>query len=505
MVVTMATFMEVLDTSVANVSLPHIAGNLSVTQDEATWVLTSYLVANAIVLPLSGWLSSLFGRKRFYMTCVALFTTSSFLCGLAPNLPALIFFRILQGAGGGGLQPSEQAILADTFPQEKRGMAFAIYGMAVVLAPAIGPTLGGYITDNFTWRWIFYINVPVGLTSLFLSHRLLEDPPWIARERKGGVRIDYVVLGLIVIGLGALQYVLDKGEREDWFGSNTIILFAVISAVALVSAIVWEFVVSDPIVDVKLFKSRNFALSMLMMFSLGVVLFSTTVLLPLYVQTLLGWSAQQAGEVLSPGGLVVILFLPFVGRLLEKVDGRWLVGFGFVEIALSLFYMSTINPDIDFTTAIKYRMVQSVGLAFLFIPISTMAYVGVPAQKNNQVSALTNLARNMGGSVGISLATTLLARRAQFHQDRLVAHVTAFDPFYRRALGGLTRALSPAGVEAADALHRAQAAIYAAVQRQATALSYIDVIRLMAWVCVCLAPLVLVLKRNRPGAPAAAH
>ena len=510
MVVTLATFMEVLDTSVANVSLPHIAGNLSVTEDEATWVLTSYLVANAVVLPLSGWLATLFGRKRFYMLCVTLFTVSSFLCGFAPNLPLLIFFRVLQGVGGGGLQPSEQAILADTFEPKKRGMAFAIYGMAVVLAPAIGPTLGGWITDNYSWRWIFYINVPVGFLSLILSARLVEDPPWARKKSGAASRIDYIGLSLIVIGISCLQYVLDKGEREDWFGSSLITGVALTSAACLVGAVVWALRAKDPVIEVRMFKNRNFAVSTVMMFTLGVVLFGSTVLLPQYLQTLMGYTARQAGEVLSPGGLVVIALLPLVGRLMTKVDARWLVGFGFLETALALLYMAShLHPGIDFATATKLRMIQSIGLPFLFIPISTMSYVGVAPDKNNQVSAMTNFARNLGGGVGISLATTLIARRAQLHRTRLVEHLSSFSPAFRRAGAGLSHALSPGLSSGMDAgpgpMQKALGALAGGLTREAVALSYIDVIRVLAWVCLGLLPLVLVLRKNKPGAATMAH
>jgi DHA2 family multidrug resistance protein len=498
MTVTLATFMEVLDTSIANVALPHIAGSLSAGQDASTWILTSYLVANAVVLPLSGWLSSLIGRKRFYMMCVALFTVSSFLCGLAPNLGTLIFFRILQGVGGGGLAPSEQAILADTFPPEKRGMAFAIYGMAVVLAPAIGPTLGGYITDNASWRWLFFINVPVGVVSLILSERLVEDPPYLHGERVR--RIDYVGLGLIVIGLACLQYVLDKGERDDWFSSHVITAFAVSAAVTLTAAVVWELRHEDPVMELRLLKDRNFAVSFAMMFILGLVLYGTTVLLPLFLQTLMGYTAQRAGEVLSPGGLVVIVLLPLVGKLLSKVEARWLIAFGFIVSSLALWHMTGLYLGIDFRTAMMYRIYQSIGLAFLFVPINTIAYVGVPPEKNNQISAMTNLARNIGGSVGISLATTLIARRVQFHQTNLVSHATPYDPAYRDTLAGLTARLMAGGASAVDAMKEATARIFGMIVREATTMAYIDAIWMMAIVSACMLPFVFLLRRNPPGA-----
>src|SRR4051794_30714254 len=316
--VTLATFMEVLDTSIANVALPHIAGSLSAGQDESTWVLTSYLVSNAIVLPLSGWLSSIVGRKRFYMSCVFIFTVSSFLCGFAPNLPALIIFRILQGAGGGGLQPSEQAILADTFPPAKRGMAFAVYGVAVVMAPAIGPTLGGWITDNYSWRWIFFVNIPVGALSLLLTSRLIQDPPYLRRRKISETHIDYVGLGFVALGLGTLQVVLDKGQREDWFESHFIVILSLIAALSLIFVVYWEWKQKDPIIDLHLFRDRTFGISNLLMFMLGFALLGSTLLLPLFSQTLLGYTAQQAGLALLPGGFAIIFFLPLGGFLLSR-------------------------------------------------------------------------------------------------------------------------------------------------------------------------------------------
>jgi DHA2 family multidrug resistance protein len=497
--VTMATFMEVLDTSIANVSLPHIAGNLSEGIDAATWILTSYLVSNAVVLPISGWLAGRIGRKRFYMGCVALFTVSSFLCGLAPNLGVLIACRILQGVGGGGLQPSEQAILADTFPPEKRAMAFAIYGMAVVLAPAIGPTLGGFITDNASWRWIFFINVPVGLVSLALTHRLVEDPPWV--RESGRRQIDYVGLGLIVIGLGALQIVLDKGERDDWFGSSTIVVFTVIAVVALVAMVIWEWRHRDPIIDLHLLRERSFAVSFAMMLVLGLVLFGTTVLLPELVQQLLGYTAQQAGEVLSPGGLAVIVLLPLVGRLLGIVDPRWLVGFGFLANTLALYYMAyNISLDLSFNTAVLMRIYQAVGLAFLFVPINTVSYAGVPREKNNAISAMMNLARNLGGSIGISLAQTLLARRAQWHQSILAAHTSRFDPSLRAWVAALTQRLARSGTDMVTATRMAYGRLYGVVIAQATMLAYIDTIKVLALLSAIMIPAVLLLRRPPAGA-----
>src|SRR5689334_8114500 len=422
--VTLATFMEVLDTSIANVALPHISGSLSAGQDESTWILTSYLVSNAIVLPLSGWISSIVGRKRFYMGCVALFTISSFLCGFAPNLPALIIFRVLQGAGGGGLQPSEQAILADTFPPAKRGMAFAVYGIAVVMAPAIGPTLGGWITDNYTWRWIFFVNIPVGIISLLLTSRLIQDPPHLRRRKFSEMKVDYVGLGFVALGLGTLQVILDKGQRDDWFESHFILTLSIISAASLLFVIWWEWRQKDPVIDLHLFRERTFAAANFLMFMLGFALLGSTLLLPLLMQTLLGYTAERSGMALSPGGFAIMLLMPLVGFLLSRYDARWLMVFGLSVLSASLFHMTNFNLQIDFATAAWARVFQAVGMAFLFVPINTAAYAYLPREKNNAASGLMNLARNIGGSVGISFVTTMLERRTQFHQNMLSSHLS---------------------------------------------------------------------------------
>jgi DHA2 family multidrug resistance protein len=506
MTVTLATFMEVLDTSIANVALPHIAGSLSAGQDESTWVLTSYLVSNAIVLPISAWASDRMGRKRFYMACVLLFTVSSLLCGLSTTLPMLIFFRILQGAGGGGLGPSEQAILADTFSPEKRGMGFAMYGMAVVLAPAIGPTLGGYITDNYSWHWIFFINVPIGLLSLVLSARMVEDPPWITDsiERAKHTPVDYMGLALVAVGLGALQVVLDKGQREDWFASHFIQICTTVTVVALVGFIVWEWREKNPVLNLRLLKNRNFAVSNLLMFTLGAVLYGTTVLIPQFLETVMGYTAQLAGMALSPGGLVIMAMMPIVGTLVSRVDPRKLITFGFFTLAMAMFHMTSLYTGIDFKTAMMYRIYQSIGLAFLFVPINTICYVGVPQEQNNQISAMINLMRNLGGSFGISFVTTMLARRAQVHQVYLSAH-TADSENMRRMLQGLTSIYSARGGSGPAALQHAYGSIYGMVQQQAAVLAYRDTILAMAIVTVCVMPLVLLARRPERGKAPVGH
>src|SRR5712672_3505101 len=497
--VTLATFMEVLDTSIANVALPHIAGSLSAGQDESTWVLTSYLVSNAIVLPLSGWLSSIMGRKNFYMSCVALFTVSSFLCGLAPNLATLIICRVLQGAGGGGLQPSEQAILADTFPPAKRGMAFAVYGIAVVTAPAIGPTLGGWITDNFTWRWIFFINIPVGVISMLLTSRLIQDPPYFRRRKLSETKIDYIGLGFVALGLGTLQVVLDKGQREDWFESHFIVILSIICAASLIFVVIWEWKHKDPIIDLHLFRDRTFGVSNLLMFMLGFALLGSTLLLPLFMQTLLGYTAEQAGLALMPGGFAIMLLLPLVGFLLSRYSPRWLLVFGLVVLSASLFHMTTFNLQIDFRTTAIARMLQAVGMAFLFVPINTAAYAFLPREKNNAASGLMNLARNMGGSVGISFVTTMLDRRTQAHTTDLVSHISASNPAFRSAFEGATRALEAHGASAAHAAQQAYGLIEGTIQREATMLAYIDNFRLLGWAIMAMIPIVFLMKKGKPG------
>ncbi len=502
LVVTLATFMEVLDTSIANVSLPHIAGSLSVTADESTWILTSYLVSNAVVLPVSGWVATRIGRKRFYMTCVAGFTASSLLCGLAPSLPLLIFFRVLQGAAGGGLAPSEQAIMADTFPPAKRGMAFAVYGMAVVLAPAIGPTLGGFVTDHYSWRWIFFVNVPVGIVSLLLSARIVSDPPHLRALRGRSGPIDFLGFALIALGLGALEVVLDKGQEDNWFESPFITVFSIVGGVALV-AFVWRARRSDnPIVDVHLFRNRNFAAASFMMLALGLVLYGSTVLLPQYLQIVMGYSAQQAGMVLSPGGLVVMVLMPLVGALTPRVNPRILIGFGFAALSVSMFYMTShLYPGMDFRTALELRAYQSVGLAFLFVPINTVIYEGIPPEKNNQVSGIVNLARNMGGDIGIAFVTTMAARRAQFHQARLTEHMSPYDHPFAAMLDAVTHAVERAGVSSAAAAHRAVAVLYRQTIIQATTLAYLDVLHAFALMTAAMIPFLWLARR---GADAAA-
>ncbi|HEY3858591.1 MAG TPA: DHA2 family efflux MFS transporter permease subunit [Gammaproteobacteria bacterium] len=505
-VVALAAFMEVLDISIANVALQHIAGSLSASQDESTWVLTSYLVTNAIVLPISGWLSEVFGRKRFFTACIIGFTATSLLCGLAPSLMMLVVFRALQGFAGGGLQPVSQAILADSFPPEKRGMAFAMYGLAVVFAPAIGPTLGGWITDQASWRWVFLINVPVGALLITLVAAMVHDAPGAEEKRKQrlakGMHVDYIGFGLLALGLGGLQVVLDKGEREDWFASNFILVISAVMAAALVAFVVRELRTKEPIVDLRLLRNRNFAVSNLLMFILGFVLLGSTQLIPQFVQTSLGYSATDAGLVLSPGGLALVLFMPIMGKLVTHLDARWLIMFGLALSGISLLYMTNFDLQVDYITIAVARLFQALGLAFLFIPINTAAYVGMPKEKINMGTALINLSRNLGGSVGISLVQTVFARRMQFHQTVLTESVTQFNGS-GSLLDSLTAHFQSLPGQAVDAAKQAQAALYGIVQQQAVMLSFIDTFKLMAIAFLVSIPVVLLMNRREAAAPAA--
>ncbi|HUA19883.1 MAG TPA: DHA2 family efflux MFS transporter permease subunit [Bryobacteraceae bacterium] len=500
-VVAMAAFMEVLDTSIANVALPYMAGSLGASNDQSTWVLTSYLVSNAIVLPISGWLATLFGRKRFFMLCIMLFTTSSLLCGIAPSLGALILFRVMQGAGGGGLQPMAQAILADTFPPQKRGLAFALYGITAIVAPTIGPTLGGWITDNYSWRWIFYINLPVGILTLLLVLRMVEDPPYLARLRGAGIRVDYIGIALLALGVGALQVLLDKGQEDDWFGSHFIVALVTISAVSLIALVFWEWFQRAPIIDVHMFKSFNFATSSLMMFFLGVLLFSSLVMMPQYLQTLMGYTAQSAGLVLSGGGLVLLFEMPLVGQLTTKIPVKYVIAFGWLCLACGMYY-STVRIDllISFASASWLRIAQAFGLGFLFVPVTLAAYIGVAPEKGNTVAGLINFMRNIGSSVGTSMVTTLLARRAQFHQNVLSYHATGYDPAFRNQLQALSGRLMHAGATPPDASKQALGSIYQSLQAQSQTLAYIDTFLVLAVFSGVMFLLTFIVKKNDPGA-----
>jgi MFS transporter, DHA2 family, multidrug resistance protein len=499
-VVALAAFMEILDTSIANVALPYMAGNLGVSNDESTWVLTSYLVSNAIVLPVSGWIAGAVGRKRLFMACIGFFTLSSLLCGIAPSLAFLLFFRVLQGLGGGGLQPMAQAILADTFPPEKRGLAFAVYGITAVVAPAVGPVLGGWITYNYSWRWIFFINLPVGILALFLVLRLIEDPPYLKVARQAGVRVDYIGVALLVLGVGALQIMLDRGQQDDWFESQFILVLGVIAAAGLISLVVWEWFAPRPIIDVRLFRSFNFFSSNAMMFLLGVVFFSSLVMVPQFLQTLLGYTAELAGLVLSLGAILLLIEMPIIGELTSRVQARHLIAFGWFAMALAMLYSTTkLGLFLDFWSATYVRIAQVIGLGFLFVPITLAAYVGIPQEKSNTVAGIVNFMRNIGSSVGTSVVTTMIARRSQYHQTVLIGNLTQGDSTFLNSVDGLTNQLIRAGFSFEDAQLRAQAGLYRSAQQQAAALAYIDTFWILGVAAAIMFALSFTLRKNQPG------
>ena len=475
MVVALAAFLEVLDTSIANVALPHIAGDLGSSRDESTWVLTTYLVANAVVLPITGWLSSLLGRKRFFMICIALFTAASLFCGLAPTLPALLCSLAFQGAAGGGLQPMAQSIMADSFPPKLRGAAFALFGMTVVVAPALGPILGGWITDNYTWRWIYFLNLPIGLLALGLVFKFVDDPPFLRRFKPGEMHFDTVGFALLALGVVALQILLDKGQEDDWLASHFISTLIVIAVVCLSALVVWEWRQKQPIVDVRLFKIINFSGSCLMMFLAGVVMFSSMILMPEFLQIFMGYTAEDAGVIVSIGAAVVMVVMPIVGLLTSKVPAKYMIAFGWLLSAGGM-YLSTklLSLNVSFSGAAVIMLLQFAPMGFIFIPTMTASFVGVPQDKSDSVSGLTNFMRNIGMSFGAAIVQTVLARRQQFHLARLADHLSLCDPgvaFNSQAmmLHARSAGLGPFGTQAAVV-----AQIYQAFMMQASALSFID-------------------------------
>jgi len=494
LVVTIGTFMEVLDTSIANVALPHISGSLSASQDEGAWVLTSYLVANAIVLPISGWLSSLMGRKNFYLTSVFFFTVFSAACGLAPSLGMLILFRVAQGLAGGGLQPSVQAILADTFSAQKRGMAMALYTIAILVAPVLGPTLGGWITDNYSWRWIFYINIPVGILCVFLTRMVLEDPPYMkeAKAKARKVAIDWGGLGFISLGLATLEIVLDKGQELDWLGSPFIVFFASISIIALAAAVVWELHTKNPVVNLRLLKERNFLFCCIIILGLYAVLYATTYLLPTFMQQMMGYDATTSGLALSPAGIFTMIEVPFVGYVLTKgYDPRKMVFSGMFLIASSCWWMSSLNLDIAERDLILPRIVQVLGLGLITVPVSTIVFRFIPKTESSQAAGLYALVRNEGGSLGIALVSTMLQRRAQVFQTVLGQHVTASNGVVQQTI----RQMASGSGNPADNHYFAMAQLYQGMQRQALLLSYMDQFKLLCGIMLCMMPLAFFLKR----------
>lgn len=502
--VMLATFMEVLDTSVANVALPHISGNLSATTDESTWVLTSYLVSNAIVLPATNWLARSFGRKRFLIVCIVIFTLASALCGAATSLSMLIFARVLQGAGGGALQPIAQSVLLESFPPEKRGQAMAVYGLGIVVAPIIGPTLGGWITDNYSWRWIFYINVPVGALAVFMANAFVEDPPYMRGQKPG--RIDYVGFGLMAVGLAGLQLVLDKGQQEDWFASSFIVWMVIVSVGALAAFVIWELRSDEPIVNLRVLKNRNFAVGVVLISVMGVVLYGSIALLPLFLQTLMGYPATASGMAVSPRGFGSILSMIVVGRLVGRVDGRWLIMFGFAVLAYSTWMLAGLNLDIAMSNVVWPNIISGCAMGFIFVPLTTMAMGTLPNEQVGNASGVYNLMRNTGGSIGIAAVTTLLSRGAQAHQSAIASHLTPYDPAFQERLRQITAALGLRG-GAGAASQQALASVYGVVLRQSMLMSFIDNFRLLAFLCLLCVPAALLFKkvRARGGPSVAAH
>ena len=498
-----ATFMEVLDTSVANVSLPHIAGNLSVTTNEATWVLTSYLVSNAIVLPMTGWLGALLGRKRLLIVCVALFTVASILCGMAPSLPFLIVARILQGAGGGALQPIAQAVLLESFPPEKRGVAMATYGMGVIVAPILGPTLGGWITDNYSWRWIFYINVPVGIFAVLMAQAVIEDPPYIKHAKIQ--RVDGLGFAFLAIWLGTLQVILDKGQQEDWFAAKWITWFSVVSLLCFLAFVIRELRTDHPIVELRVLKNRNFVAGTVLITCLGGVLYGTTAALPIFLQTMMGYPALQSGLALSPRGVGALITTFIVGKLIGKVPNRILISIGFVLLAMSSFWLGHINMEISMWSIIWPSVLNGIAISFIFVALTTSTMGDLQQQQMSNATGIYNLMRNIGGSFGIAAVTTITARRAQVHQALMVGHMTPFDPAYTQHLAAAQHALT-ASSGSWLAHQRALQSLYNVLLQQSGLWSFVENFRLFGVLCLVCLPLILLFKRVRRGQkPIAAH
>ncbi|HKW29177.1 MAG TPA: DHA2 family efflux MFS transporter permease subunit [Verrucomicrobiae bacterium] len=490
--VMLATFMQVLDTSIANIALPHIAGSLSSTPDEATWVLTSYLVSNAIILPMTGWLGNHFGRKRVFIACIGMFTCSSALCGAAANLPMLIAARVLQGAGGGAMVPIAQAVMLESFPPQKRGIAMATFAQAVVVAPIIGPTLGGWITDNYSWRWIFYINLPVGILAMFLAAWLVEDPPYIKRNLKAA--IDFVGFGLLALWLATLQIVLDKGQEADWFGAEWIRWFTVVSVAAFVAFVIWEFRVEHPLVNLRILASGNFRTGLMLMTVVGLILYGTTAELPLFLQTLMGYPALQSGLALSPRGAAAFVTTFFVGRLVGKIRLRTMLFIGFSLLSLSVFQLSQINLQVSMASIVFPTMLNGVAISFIFVPLTTATMSQLRQRDIGSGTGLYNLMLNLGGSVGIAFVTTMIARRAQVHQALMVGHLTPTDPVFTTRLAAAQHALAQQS-DPVTATHQAYAAVYGLLNSQAHLWAFVDNFRIFGVLVLCCIPLIFLFRR----------
>ncbi len=495
-VVTVAAFMEVLDTTIVNVSLPHIAGSLSSSYDDATWALTSYLVANGIVLTISGWLSDVLGRKRYFLICIGMFTVCSLLCGTSTSLPELIIFRLMQGFFGGGLQPNQQSIILDTFEPSQRGKAMGVVAIATIVAPIIGPTLGGYITDNISWRWIFFINIPVGILGVFGVLALVEDPPWVKRRRSRG--IDYIGISLITIGLGCLQVMMDRGEDDDWFGSPFIRVMALFGVLGVLGAIGWLLTAKKPVVNLHVLGDRNFALGVIMIGSMAFILYSSAVLIPQFAQQVLGYTATLAGLILSPGGVVIILLIPVVTRVLPLLPTKYLITLGFTLMGFSLIYSSRLVPNVSFEHLALMRGAQTTGLAFMFVPISTIAYSSLPREMNGDAAALYTMFRNVFGSVGISTATALITTQTQTRQSYLSQWMTPLNQPYNELVQQTRAALLASGHAAATTQSTATGLIYQTFRTQASVLAYSDVFRYCAIGAFCIVPLTLLFSNYRP-------
>jgi DHA2 family multidrug resistance protein len=502
--VTLAAFMEILDTTIVNVALPHIAGTMSASNDEATWTLTSYLVANGIVLTISGWLSDLLGRKRYFLICLGMFTVCSFLCGIADSLGQLIAFRLMQGFFGGGLQPNQQSIILDSFPPEKRGAAFGVAAIATIVAPILGPTLGGIITDNATWRWVFFINVPIGIIAVFLNSILVEDPPWEKNKRSRGV--DYIGLSLITIGLGCLQVMMDRGEDEDWFGSSFIVTMALLAFLGIVGAVLWLLVAKNPIVNLDVFKDRNFTGGCLMIGAMGAILYASAVIVPVFAQQILGYTATWSGLILSPGGVVVILLIPIVGRLMKVMQTRVVIAIGFFIMGCALVYSSKLVPNIDFTTLVLMRSFLTAGLAFLFVPISTVVYLTLPRNLRGDGAALYSMFRNVFGSIGISASTALVQQRSQVEQSYLSQWLSPFHQPYNALVAKYERALAALGHNSGSLHEIAVGRVYRDFMTQVAVLAYSDVFFLLAIVAFAVVPFCFLLSgKTASGGAGAAH